>query len=80
MVEPNISGSPEYAALLDPHKRVRDGGKRALACHAKGDSAGRDAALSDMDKASAEVLSILDRLARSILSSATAGKRSKAHA
>jgi len=64
--EPAIRNSPHYAALRDPHARVHDAGKRALACHARGDRAGTNAALTDMDKASTAVMSGLERLAADI--------------
>ena len=64
--EAAIRSSPHYAALRAPHARVHAAGKRALACHAGGDRAGTDAALIDMDKASAAVVNGLERLAADI--------------
>ncbi|MGE5503591.1 MAG: methyl-accepting chemotaxis protein [Actinomycetota bacterium] len=61
--EAAVKESPAYGALLEPHRKVHEAGKRALACHAAGDSAGRDTALSEMDRIATDVLSGLDRLA-----------------
>ena len=61
-----VTGSAWYAALEQPHRRVHDAGKRTLACHAAGDAAGRTSALAELQKASEDVLAILDNLAGDI--------------
>ncbi|KAF0220310.1 MAG: Methyl-accepting chemotaxis [Rhodospirillaceae bacterium] len=72
-----IRTSPHYTALRDPHARVHDAGKRALACHARSDRAGTDAALADMDKASAAVMAVIERLAADIQQSAKPAPRGR---
>ncbi|MBI5163352.1 MAG: CZB domain-containing protein [Magnetospirillum sp.] len=64
--EPAVKGSVWYGRLDDPHMRVHEAGKRALACHACGDADGRSRAMADLQQASEEVLSTLDGLARDI--------------
>jgi len=64
--EAAVTGSEWFSALLAPHRRVHEHGKRALSLHAAGDRAGCDGALAELDRASEEVLSILDRLAADI--------------
>ena len=61
-----VRSSPWYGALAAPHQKVHDAGKRALTCHAHGDAAGRNMALDELGRASEEVLSVLDNLARDI--------------
>jgi methyl-accepting chemotaxis protein len=73
--EPSVRSSQWYNTLLDPHRRVHEAGKQVLTCHAKGDRAGRDAAFAAMEKASQEVMSILDRLADDVRASAADGNR-----
>ncbi|MEW5726622.1 MAG: methyl-accepting chemotaxis protein [Pseudomonadota bacterium] len=64
--EPAVKNSQWYAALLEPHKNVHEAGKRALASHAAGDGAGRQAAVDALRSASEQVLGILDKLAKDI--------------
>ncbi len=66
VAEKAVTASAWYRALEQPHRRVHDAGKRALACHAEGDASGRARALADLQKASEEVLAILDNLAGDI--------------
>jgi len=66
--EPVVKNSGWYPALLDPHKRVHEAGKAALASHAAGNAAGRQAAVEALQGASGQVLDILDKLARDIRS------------
>jgi len=66
VAEKAVTANPWYERLAAPHQRVHDAGKRALAAHAGGDRGGRDRAVEDLKKASEEVLSILDSLARDI--------------
>jgi methyl-accepting chemotaxis protein len=64
--EKRVKNSGSYALLLDPHKRVHEAGKRALACHAAGDRHGSDRAMADLQAASVEVLGLLDALAKEL--------------
>ncbi len=64
--EKRVKASRWYGALENPHQRVHEAGKRALACHATGDVGGRNRAAADLQSASEEVLTILDNLARDI--------------
>ena len=64
--EPVVKNSRWYGALLDPHQRVHEAGKTALACHARGNAAGRQQAVEALQGASGQVLDILDALARDI--------------
>jgi len=66
VAEPAVRNSQWFTALIGPHGHVHEAGKRALLCHAKGDHQGRDSALAEMERASQEVMSVLDRLAEDI--------------
>ncbi|MEW5729499.1 MAG: methyl-accepting chemotaxis protein [Pseudomonadota bacterium] len=78
--EPAVKSSPSYSALENPHKRVHDAGKQALACLASGDRAGTDAALAELDRASNEVMGMLDSLASDIKQSGAAARATRSTA
>ena len=69
-----VKGSPPFAALADPHQRVHEAGKRALACHAAGDPAGAEAALTEMDRTAQDVFAVLDHLADDVHATAASQK------
>jgi methyl-accepting chemotaxis protein len=64
--EPTVRQSQWFAALLDPHRRIHDCGKKVLAAHAAGDRQGRDAAMARMKQTSAEVIAVIESLADDI--------------
>jgi methyl-accepting chemotaxis protein len=57
-----IKGHPAFAALDKPHAEVHTCGKKAAALFAQGDREGAQAAVSEMEIASAEVIRLLDEL------------------
>ncbi len=73
-----VKASQWFPALADPHKRVHQHGREALARHAAGDREGCVAELAALDKASQEVLDILDHLAADIRKGGVAGFAPKA--
>ncbi|HYD29459.1 MAG TPA: methyl-accepting chemotaxis protein [Azospirillaceae bacterium] len=62
----SIRSLPNFAALAEPHARVHESGKRALRCKVQGDRAGAQTARADLDRASEEVLAMLDDLANDV--------------
>jgi hypothetical protein len=54
---------PAFAAMVEPHQRVHDAGKRTLAAHWQGDAAAARSAAEDLKRASSEVVALLGRLA-----------------
>ncbi|MGE5517956.1 MAG: methyl-accepting chemotaxis protein [Bacteroidota bacterium] len=58
-----ILSCPAFAAMVGPHQRVHHSGKQALAAHWHGDAVAAKAAAEELRRASAEVLTLLDRLA-----------------
>jgi methyl-accepting chemotaxis protein len=72
VTEATIKESATFAALLDPHRKVHEAGKRALACHAGGDNAGAAAALADMDRVAVDVIANLEHLADEVQQTAAA--------
>ncbi len=78
--EPAVKGSPSFTVLENPHKRVHDAGKRALTCHAAGDHAGAEAALAELDRASHDVMGVLDSLAGEIKQSGAASREARSAA
>ena len=59
---PTICAHGVFKDLVEPHQRVHAAAKEALEAHAKQDSTGTHEGLKKMDKASHEVLDILDKL------------------
>ena len=57
-----LRGHPSFAAVLPVHEAVHVNGRRVAECVERGDREGAVAAYREMDKASAEVVSHLDRL------------------
>ena len=58
---------PLYAALAEPHRRVHDAGKRALACHWHDDPAGATAAAAELREASQRVVELLGGMAQALV-------------
>lgn len=65
-----IRGSQAFVALSNPHRRVHEFGKKALACLSAGDPTGARQAAAGMSDASREVLELLDHLKEEILQAA----------
>ena len=57
-----LTGHPAFRALLGPHEAVHTHGKRAAQLFNAGDREGAAAEVAAMEKASADVLQLLDRL------------------
>jgi methyl-accepting chemotaxis protein len=57
-----LARHPAYARLPAPHEAVHRNGKKAAELYANGDRAGADAAIAEMEKASLEVMKLLDEL------------------
>ncbi len=55
-------GESDFAAIEPPHRRVHEKGKEAARLFAAGDEPGARAAFEEMEKASVEVVRLLDRL------------------
>ena len=68
----NLLACPSFSALMDPHKRVHDAGKRAVAAHWAGKSSEADRAAEDLKRASQEVIALLGKLAQEAEHSAKA--------
>jgi methyl-accepting chemotaxis protein len=63
-----ILSCPAFSEMVEPHQRVHQSGKQALAAHWQGDSNGARAAADELRRASAEVIALLDRLAAQVRS------------
>lgn len=63
---PVLKSTPDFAALVAPHKRVHDAAKTALMHHAQNRPADALAALNDLNDASREVLRLLDGLSTAL--------------
>ena len=61
-----ILSCPAYAAMTDPHKRVHDAGKRAVAAHWDGRAADAQQAAQDLKQASSEVIALLGQLGQEV--------------
>ena len=61
-----ILSCPAYRAMLDPHQRVHDSGKRAVTAHRANDRAAAAAAAADLMEASREVIALLGVLAADV--------------
>lgn len=59
---PQLRDLASFKALIEPHKRVHETAKAALQAHARHDTEAALAALGDMNKASGEVLALLDEI------------------
>ncbi len=62
MTDKKITGHPAFKALEDPHARVHETGKRAASLYARADREGAITAVDEMEKASEEVVRLLDEL------------------
>ncbi len=60
--DPSIRNHPAFARLAGPHAAVHTHGKAAAALHARADLAGATAEIKEMEKASIEVVHLLDEL------------------
>ena len=60
----SISQHPSFVALQKPHAEVHNYGKLAASIFAKGDRRGAEKAVDDMEKASKEVVRLLDAVIR----------------
>jgi len=58
-----ILSCPAFAAMVEPHQRVHQAGKRALSAHWQGDAGAAAAAAGELRQASVEVVALLERLA-----------------
>jgi methyl-accepting chemotaxis protein len=58
-----ILDCPAFAAMVEPHQRVHDAGKRILAAYWQGDAAAAQAMAADLEKASSDVIALLGQLA-----------------
>jgi methyl-accepting chemotaxis protein len=58
----DVARHPAFARLLAPHEAVHRNGKKAAELFAKGDREGAELAIAEMEKASVEVLKLLDEL------------------
>lgn len=61
-----ICACDSYAAMVAPHKRVHDAGKRALVAFWRGDRAGADQAADELRAASREVIALLGKFAEEV--------------
>ncbi|MBI3446055.1 MAG: cache domain-containing protein [Magnetospirillum sp.] len=66
--DPTISGKPAYSNLVNPHQEVHAAAKRALTHAAEGNLDAAFAAIDDMNKASTNVVSMLEALATELSS------------
>ena len=62
MSNPAIKTNPAFAALVGPHQKVHDHGRRAAALYAAGDREGAAQEIAKMEEASVEVVRLLDAL------------------
>ncbi|MCC7347199.1 MAG: CZB domain-containing protein [Variibacter sp.] len=62
VADPSIRNHPAFAKLLDPHQAVHACGKRAAAEIASGNREAAEQSVKEMEKASADVLALLDQL------------------
>jgi methyl-accepting chemotaxis protein len=66
ITDERIRALPAYQRLVEPHQRVHQFGKDALDLHAKGDFVAALQKAKDLDKASTDVITGLDELAKQI--------------
>lgn len=66
--DPAIRNLPSFGALLPPHQRVHEAAREAIRLDANGDGAGARRAMDDMHRASAEVVTCIDRLVKELRS------------
>ena len=64
LIDPQIKSLPAYIALEAPHEQVHRHGRAAAELFAKGDREGAYAEVEKMEKASEEVVRLLDQLLR----------------
>jgi methyl-accepting chemotaxis protein len=74
IADEDLRSDAMFKALVDPHQRVHEAGKKALQCHRDGDMAGALAEVDRLNDASHEVLACLDRLAKSLADRSAAGE------
>ena len=67
VTDDQITGLASFARIADPHAKVHRAAKRALECHRMHDQSGTDAAIAELEDASAEVQGCLDALAADLL-------------
>ena len=61
-----ILACPAYPAMVDPHKRVHDAGKRAVAAHWDGKPDEAQRAADDLRQASRDVIALLGKLGEEV--------------
>ncbi len=57
-----LNANPDFKALVEPHSRVHRFGKEAARLHAQGDEEEAEKQFAEMEKASVDVVELIDRL------------------
>jgi methyl-accepting chemotaxis protein len=66
VTDDKVRSHPAYGKLVDPHQRVHAHGRRALELHEAGDEAGALAEMEQLNRASHEVLALLDDMSKTL--------------